>query len=104
MSASGSASKGKGKAPAHSHFHEEDSQHEHEHGEACGAACGGDEEPLWPVVTAHEIDAEMEDHHHFMDKEVIRNTACLSDMGEFGSMGGVVWPPKSGSITSLVRG
>lgn len=83
---SSSSSKGKGKAPAHDHGHGHDEhEHEHEHGEGCGAACGGggDYEPMWPVVTAEEIDAEMEDHHHFLDSEVIRNTACLSDMGKF---------------------
>jgi len=85
MSSSASGSKGKGKAPAHAHSHSHDDHehgHDHEHGEGCGAACGGDEEPMWPVVTAEEIDAEMEDHHHFLDPEVIRNTACLTDMGE----------------------
>lgn len=98
MSASTSKGKGKGKAV----FVEE----EHVHGPQCGDSHShghghGQEDEEYddfdggsgsdglqdPVVKAADIESAMETRQHFMDGEVQRVQACMSDMGEFDECG-----------------
>lgn len=84
---SSSSSKGKGKASAvedHSHDDHDHSQcgGHHDHGHSHAGPSADDEEPNWPVVTAEEIEEDMEDRVHFMNKQAIRRQSCISDLGE----------------------
>lgn len=87
---SASTSKGKGRAAQVEHVHDESCGHAHAHSHGHGPE--DDEEyddfegdsgvPDDPVVRAADIEAAMQTREHFMDSEVQRVSACVSDMGE----------------------
>ncbi|RSH79223.1 uncharacterized protein EHS24_001262 [Apiotrichum porosum] len=89
---SSSSSKGKGKASAvedHSHDDHDHSQcgGHHDHGHSHAGPSADDEEPNWPVVTAEEIEEDMEDRVHFMNKQAIRRQSCISDLAGMDATG-----------------